>query len=449
MDAVVTERTGLLNGSAQPTDPLDAERGESTAAASAAVAHPASAKQPYGSATVGHNAPTATASPSSTVRKMGPGRNVGLDVFRGLCIISMVAAKDQGDYAKMYSVFEHEAWSSYSASDLVFPFFLFMVGCSIPFACRRRVPPAGAVWRRTAILFFTGVLFNAALSHFDWRELRIMGVLQRIAIGYVVGVSVHAYLPGGWTMLTALAACFLLVHTALTFGLYVPGCDERPGQVVSRRCTAQGYLDTAILGGRHLYFHLEYDAEGVLSTLPSCVCTFAGIAAGRSMLAWSGRERFRTAVWLAVGGGLICGALWLAAAYPNALPVSKPLFSPALLMLTVGWALVLLAACEWMSQYPQFDLLCKPGLWVGKNSFLIFAASFAVDYIVLMSVHVPQSGRSSATAAPTLKEWLFWHTARRWYGHTKRASSMFSLFFVAAWVALAYLLYRKRWFLSV
>ncbi|GJQ10581.1 hypothetical protein GpartN1_g2372.t1 [Galdieria partita] len=372
-------------------------------------------------------------------------RDDGLDVFRGLCIILMILGKDQGNFDNMYSVFKHESWFSWHIADLIFPFFLFMVGSSIYFAFRK-IPREAQNWEekdkalrsvtsRSIKLFVVGVLLNVPLSGFRWETLRWMGILQRIAICYGCVATMFLFIHSRVKQYAVIGVLFLL-HTSLLYGLVVPDClsSER----LSRICSAQSYLDTMLLGGKHLYFHLEYDPEGILSTLMAIANTFAGLEAAR--LSSSLRYVNQRIIWCFVIGSVFMGMeVVLVDCFPNHMaPISKPLWTSSFLFSTVGCSFWCLAFCGlWAKVTPKW---VQPCLWVGRNSFFLFAASFLLDYAALLSIHVSHM---------PLKQWLYRHSAVVLLGDTKLASLLFASVFTLFWTLIARTLYRNRLFLKI
>jgi len=261
-------------------------------------------------------------------------RDQGLDVFRGLCIILMILGKDQGNFDNMYSVFQHESWFSCHIADLIFPFFLFMVGSSIYFAFRKIPRETGwnaekdkalrSIASRTVKLFLVGVLLNLPLSSFRLETLRWMGILQRIAICYGVVAFLFLYTDNRWFQYFVIAMLFLL-HSSLLYGLVVPG-DCFVSRQLTRTCSAQSYLDTMLLGGKHLYFHLEYDPEGILSTCMAIINTFAGLESAR-LITCMESVNLRIFWCFLIGSVFIAMEIFLVNRFPDIAPVSKPLWT--------------------------------------------------------------------------------------------------------------------------
>ncbi|EME29141.1 heparan-alpha-glucosaminide N-acetyltransferase isoform 1 [Galdieria sulphuraria] len=356
----------------------------------------------------------------------------------------MILGKDQGNFDKMYSVFKHESWFSWHMADLIFPFFLFMVGSSIYFAFRK-VPrevenseekdkALRSVTSRTIKLFLVGVLLNVPLSGFRWETLRWMGILQRIAICYGCVAFLFLFVNSR-VIQYALVSVLFLLHTSLLYGLIVPNCliSER----LTRACSAQSYLDTMILGGKHLYFHLEYDPEGILSTLMATINTFAGLEAAR--LTSSLRYVNQRILWcFLIGSSFVGIEILLVDCFPDSVPISKPLWTASFLFLTVGCSFWCLSFCGlWAKVTPR---LVQPCLWVGRNSFFLFAASFLLDYAALLSIQVSHM---------PLKQWLYRHSAVTLLGDTEFASLSFASVFTLFWVVIAWILYRKKLFIKI
>ena len=189
-----------------------------------------------------------TATPAAT------GRLISLDVFRGLTVMAMTVVNNPGDWGHIYPPLEHAAWHGCTPTDLVFPFFLFIVGVSLVYAlagAKQRGEPQGPVlwqvFRRAAVLFGLGLL-TSLYPHFDFSTVRILGVLQRIGLVYL-GCS-FLYLTTSWRTRLLLLAVFLLGYAVLLQVVPVPGF----GPANLEPTTNLGaWLDRTVLTEPHLW----------------------------------------------------------------------------------------------------------------------------------------------------------------------------------------------------
>src|SRR5918911_165925 len=207
------------------------------------------------------------------------GRMASLDVFRGLTIAGMILVNNPGSWEHIYSPLEHAAWHGLTPTDLVFPFFLFIVGVSITLALGKRAERGGPrrdlyvkIFRRTLLIFALG-LFLTGLPFDDLSTWRIPGVLQRIAVCYLCASLI--FLNTSWRTQTIIAAALLVFYCLLMTMTPVPGFGA--GNLTMEGNLA-AYVDRAVLG-RHTWKPL-YDPEGILSTVPAVVTTLCGVLTG-------------------------------------------------------------------------------------------------------------------------------------------------------------------------
>ena len=209
-------------------------------------------------------------------------RLLSLDVFRGITIAGMVLVNNPGTWDAIYPPLEHAEWHGWTPTDFIFPFFLFIVGIAISFALGKRVE-SGAnkaiylkIFRRSALIFLLG-LFIAAFPFFDLSTLRIPGVLQRIAVCYLI-VSL-IFLHTNWKQQTIVGISVLLIYWILMSVVYVPGCEITTYD--DKTCNLAAFIDRSIFGDNHIWILGKvYDPEGLLSTLPALATAISGVLTG-------------------------------------------------------------------------------------------------------------------------------------------------------------------------
>src|SRR5262249_2928801 len=253
----------------------------------------------------------------------------------------MVLVNNPGTWRAVYAPLRHADWHGWTPTDLVFPFFLFIVGVAIPLALGRR-RAAGAprgrlavrILRRAAVIFALGLLLHAIPS-FELSTLRIPGVLQRIAVCYLAAALV--YLVTGWRGQGALAAVLLVGYWAALVLVPVPGGSAGD---LGKEGNLAAWLDRALLGPHIWRVARVYDPEGILSTVPALATTLFGVLPGTFLA--SGRPAARTARGLLVAGvaGIAIGLAW-----GRSLPINKSLWTSSYAVFTAGAALLVLAAC--------------------------------------------------------------------------------------------------------
>src|ERR1044072_3687060 len=276
---------------------------------------------------------------------MSPKRLVSLDVFRGITIAAMVLVNNPGTWSSIYWPLEHAEWNGWTPTDLVFPFFLFIVGVSITLAFARRVHE-GAVQRalylkvlkRAAIIFGLGFFLNL-FPRFAFATVRIPGVLQRIAVCCLIAslIFLTTKVRTQFMIALALLVVYWLLMTRGGGPGFAGGCLSKEGSLAS-------YVGRVVFGP-HVWRQAKvYDPEGILSTIPAIATTLFGVLTGH----WLRSERTR---WDKVMGMFVAGAVCvvLGWAWNPFFPINKALWTSSYVLFTAGLALQLLELCYWVS----------------------------------------------------------------------------------------------------
>lgn len=270
-------------------------------------------------------------------------RFLSLDVFRGLTVCLMIVVNTAGPGAKAFTQLVHAPWFGFTAADAVFPSFLFAVGCSMAFAFSKPIPTGefmAKVLRRAALIFLLGFLMywfpfvkkvDGHWALIPFADTRIMGVLQRIGLAYLLAALAVRWLSP--RLIVALSAVLLLGYWAIlmTFG--------EPGAQLSKLGNAGTHLDLFLIGQNHLYRKDGgFDPEGLLGTLPSTVNVLAGYLAARFLKENPGSSPALTRMAVAGVVLILAGLAW-----NPMFPIAKKLWTGSFVLLTVGIDLVLLA----------------------------------------------------------------------------------------------------------
>ena len=376
-------------------------------------------------------------------------RLISLDVFRGLTMAGMVIVNNPGDWGNVYAPLLHAPWHGWTPTDLIFPFFLFIVGVSITLS--RKSASWGTIARRAAIIFALG-LFLAGFPRFNPERWRIPGVLQRIALCYLFAAGLYkivagskdpAYAPSpvgrvfrpgkpAWTIggvALALALAYWAVMMLVTPPGGVAGDLTPDGNLAA-------WIDRALLSG-HLW-RPTWDPEGLLSTIPSISTTLFGVLAGMCLA--SPLPAPRKAAWLATGGtaGMIAGLIW-----NLAFPINKNLWTSSYAVFTAGFASLLLAVCYWAIDVKGWRGWTKPLVILGTNAITLFVASgLLVKTLNLIRV-TTDDGRDVAVSRYAYQQWFVPLAS------PKNASLMYALANLAVLFVLLAWMYRRRLFLRV
>jgi len=360
-------------------------------------------------------------------------RILSIDVFRGLTVAGMVLVNNPGTWSAVYAPLRHADWHGWTPTDLIFPFFLFIVGVAIPLALGRRVDAREArarivsrIVRRSVVIFALGLLLHA-VSNFDAATIRIPGVLQRIAVCYLVAALL--FLWTGWRTQTAVAIGGLLGYWALLTLVPVPGFG--PGDL-GKEGNLAAWLDRSMLGAHIWRTSRVYDPEGILSTVPAIATTLLGVLTGRFLRA--ARPATATVRALAVSGavGLVIGLGW-----GMYFPINKPLWTSSYVVFTAGVSLLILAACFWLIDIRGWTWWTEPFVVLGVNALAVFFLSTLLA-ITLARVRIV----SDAGPPRALQAVLFDALFRPWLRPVD-ASLAWALANVLLWLVAMWPLYRK------
>jgi predicted acyltransferase len=365
------------------------------------------------------------------------GRMASLDVFRGLTIAGMILVNNPGSWEAIYSPLEHAAWHGWTPTDLVFPFFLFIVGVSITLALNRRAEGGGPkraiylkIIRRSLIIFALG-LFLAGFPRYDLSTLRIPGVLQRIAVCYLIASVI--FLNTKWRTQAVVAVSLLLLYWVVMILIPAPGFDAGD---LSMEGNLAAYVDRTLFG-RHTWKPL-YDPEGILSTLPAIATTLAGVLTGHWL-------RLRRSELEKVSGMFVAGASLVVAgwAWGFWFPINKALWTSSYVLLTAGLALQLLAVCFWLIHIKGMRRWTKPFLIFGTNALAVYFLSELFSRITSLVTFTRADG-----STVDLQTFVYENLLASW-ASPKSASLMFAICIVLLWLLMAALLYSKRIFIKV
>jgi predicted acyltransferase len=371
-------------------------------------------------------------------------RLASLDAFRGFAIASMVLVNNPGDWDHVYAPLAHAPWHGWTFTDLVFPYFLFAAGVSLPLSLERRVRAGDsrallvrAMARRALVIFLVGLGLNA-IPAFDLSTLRIPGVLQRIALCLAIAAPVaiacgtRGILAAIALLLAAYTVPMLLVPVADPSGTVVAGALE-PGRDFGSA------VDRALLGN-HLWSQSRtWDPEGLVSTAPAAASLLFGVLAGKWLQ--SRHAPAQQALGLAVAG---CAFLYAGLVLDAVLmPINKNLWTPSYCVFMTGWSLVTLAAFMGIMEAAREParriarMLLQPFIIYGMNALVLFAFSGLVARL-LGAIKAGDGNLKAMLYAPI----------RALPISAENASLAYAIAFNAAMFAVAWFLWTKRWFVK-
>jgi predicted acyltransferase len=371
-----------------------------------------------------------------------------LDVFRGITIAAMILANMAGVADDVYPFLSHAQWHGCTPTDLIFPFFLFIIGVAMTYSLSKYTTenkPTKAVYlrvlRRAAVLFILGLLLNGFWNKgvwtFDLSSIRLMGVLQRIALTYLFASLIVLKLPRKTQWLVAGG---LLIGYWLTM-MYIPVPEYGAG-VLTREGNFGAFIDRLIIPKVHLYkgdgFNFMGDPEGLFSTIPAIVSVLAGYFTGE-WIKDKKQATSHTSMDLVLFG-LCC--LVIAIIWDVAFPMNKKIWTSSYVLFTSGWALMLLAACYELIEVRLIKRWSKPFEIMGLNAIALFVAS------VLLIKITAKTQLGTGETAISIYNWIYQNIFASWSGKFN-GSFLFALVTLLFWYGVAVLMYQKRWFLKV
>lgn len=381
---------------------------------------------------------------TSTTREGSTGRLLSVDAFRGMTMVAMILVNNPGDSRTTYWPLEHAEWHGWTPTDLVFPFFLFIVGVAIVLALKRRVdggadrgPLVAKVVKRSAILFGLGLFLNGyPFGLFGPRSFdqllatwRIPGVLQRIAVCYlVVSLLVLFCRPRTLKVMTviALVGYWGLMTLVPVPGQGAPDIDSKGGHLA-------GWLDREVFGAHVWEYAKVYDPEGILSTIPAIATTLFGVFAGLVLAAGTDPMR-RLARLYSYGTTLVIGGYvwgWF-------FPINKAIWTSSYAVFTAGLAFCGLALCSWVVDVSGHRTVGRLFEIYGVNAISVYVGS-GVLARTLTNIRVGEVSLKQVIYDGAFSSWLPPYAASLGYAIT----------WVLGWFVVLAWMYRRRIFIKI
>jgi predicted acyltransferase len=350
-------------------------------------------------------------------------RLVSLDVFRGITVAGMILVNNPGDWGHVYAPLEHAEWHGWTPTDLIFPFFLFIVGVAMPFSFSRRLSLGDTrlkLWwhilYRSFLLILLGMILTG-IPDFNYYGKLLLDVLQRIGVVYLFAGTI--ILLSRVRAQAVIAVACIVVYWILMMVIPVPGYGAG---VLAPEGNALKYVDQLLTTGWHNH------GEGILSLIPSISTVVIGSLTG----IWLRTERgpHEKTVWMFAAGavGLVVGAImdtWF--------PINKLLWSSSYVVFTAGFALQMLALCYLLIDILGYRRWAVPFLVFGMNAITVFFLSSLTGRILgLMG------------AIPVIFNGLF----ASWLPPYK-SSLCYALCYVLFWLAIMSILYKKQIFIKI
>ena len=372
---------------------------------------------------------------------METNRLVALDTFRGMTIAFMIVVNTPGTWGHVYAPLRHAEWHGCTPTDLVFPFFLFIVGVAMRFSLKRfDFTLSPDTTKKILIRMFTIFSFGLLLSAYpfirqdwNWENFRIMGVLQRIGISY--GCAAFLILKLNRRQLVIFSGILLLFYWLILwcFGI-ISGLDP-----YGLESNLPRWIDLALLGDTHLYYGtgIPFDPEGLLSTLPAVITVLIGYITGIVIQEMeNGIEKVK---YLLKAGVTITIIGWIWGFF---FPINKQLWTSSYVLFTGGIAIIILAICIYFIDIKGFKKLAHPFVIFGTNSIFLFTVSgLWVKTILKIKFILNEKTVSGYT--------YLYQTVFQPLAGDLNGSLLFALSNVGMWWLILYWMYRKKIFIKI
>lgn len=396
---------------------------------------------------------------SDQIEGLPANRLISLDVFRGITIAGMILVNNPGTWSHVYPPLLHADWHGWTPTDFIFPFFLFIMGVAMVYSFTK-VKERGAgmttlhlkILRRTVILFLLGVLiqlipidFPAGYNWFrdTFAQVRIMGVLQRIALVYLAAslIVLHTSRRTQFFIGAGLLLGYWALMKLVPFPVMMNGTAVTHIGTLDKEINLAAYVDDLLLHGhtwvKGTYFH--HDPEGLLSTLPAIVTCLFGVFTGYWLQ--EAKDEQKSGYEIVAGlffFGLVCvviGQVW-----HFWFPINKPIWTSSYVVFTGGMALLFLAMCYYLIDIKQVSGWSKPFVIFGTNALAFYVLAAVVTRLTLMIRVGAENVR--------LKTWIYEHAYASWLSDIN-ASLAYALVYILFWLMVMSLFYRNRIFIKL
>ena len=382
-------------------------------------------------------------------------RLLALDILRGITIAGMILVNNPGSWGHIYAPLEHASWNGLTPTDLVFPFFMFIMGVSTFISLRKfefkpTWPTIAKILRRTVVIFFIGLaiawlglflrgigsglaVLEAALQ-FD--HIRILGVMPRLAICYCAASLIAITLRHKW--LPAFVISLLVVYAIIL--LTGNGFEFADTNIIS-------IVDHKVLGPDHMYadtidgVRLKFDPEGLLSTLPSIAHVLIGFLMGQAIMDTKDNN-LRIQRLFIVGTILTFSGFLL----DFGMPINKKIWSPTFVLTTCGLASSFLGLLIWIIDIKGKKKWCRFFEVFGVNPLFLYVLG-AVLSILIGFIKVPSA--SAASGSISLKGYIYQDILIPICGDDTLASLVFAISFVLVNWIVGYALYKKKIYIKI
>ena len=388
------------------------------------------------------------------------GRMISLDVFRGLTVALMILVNNPGSWSHIYGPLRHAKWHGWTPTDLVFPFFLFIVGVAMALSFGKRME-AGAnvedlkkkVWTRGGIIIGLGLFLNAfpfnipvnaqMAADFEFMDifrrfltLRYWGVLQRIGLAYLIGGLIILYFPKTKNRILAVGVLILIYE----FFMRVPLVDGWGAGSFALQDNFIRYMDMLLFGEAHLYggTGMPFDPEGFLSTLPAVATLMSGFWLGEYLSRpISHQEKLTNLSVIGISLFVLGSILSLTE------PINKQLWTVSYVIVMDGLAILVIVFSSFMIDVKKMDFWIKPAIVFGSNALVVFVGSGIIGRLMYMMKTTDAEG-NIISIKHAIYSGIFVPLAGDLNG-----SLLFALTNILVWLGILWYLYSKKIFVKI
>lgn len=394
-------------------------------------------------------------------------RYVALDVLRGMTVAGMILVNNPGSWGHIFPPLRHAAWAGCTPTDLVFPFFLFVVGAAMAFSFAKYNEGLNAksvkkLITRSCLIFLVGFGLNAFPFYptspnpdlsvwqnfvYRWEHVRIVGVLQRIAMCYLLGGFIALWLRENKKIIGAMAILMGL-HWLILYLIGDPSAPLVNGASGSFSLAGQGAdnIDLAIFGVDHIYkgFGIPFDPEGLLGSLSGACTVLLGFLIGNKIRTTENKmdvvAQLFVIGFLCLAGGIVWGICY---------PVIKALWTGSYVLYAGGWAILMLAFFIYFIDIKGKEKIFTPFKALGMNPLFAFvmAGLFAkiLGQMIKWKATIKLADGTIKEKTWSVLSWFYNNVCVAIVGENNELSSLiFALVYVAVFTAMAMFLYKKK-----
>ncbi len=382
---------------------------------------------------------------------MNSDRLKSLDTFRGFTIAAMILVNNPGSWNHIYPQLEHAQWNGWTFTDWIFPFFLWIVGVAMTFSFAARTSRGDSknkllinIVRRSSIIFLLGLLlagfpFGLLWHHnFSFSSLRIMGVLQRIAICYLVSSIIYLYINTRGQIISILI--LFLSYWLMMFYIPVPGYGAG---LFEKGKNFAAYIDSLILNGHMWSATKTWDPEGIISTIPAIATTLLGALTG-DYLRKSIHSKIEKSAWMFVDGSIF---LFIGTVLDMWMPINKNLWTVSYTIFMAGWALCVFGIFYFLIDTKGITKWAYPFVVYGMNAIFVFVISGIVGRAIILWKFNVQLSSGSYADVP-LKT-IITQNIFEPYLSPINASLAYAICWILCMYLIVWAMYKKKIFIKV